>query len=160
MVERDVKVRSFKTDNAITQTVRDGRPEVLVINRAMRDLMRPDVFPWHLSISIQVLAGDANGMPTEKELGPVNETSDAVTAFVLTNQTESGAPNILFLGQSTWNGKRELLFRVHNPDLALALLTDKTWEKWKREWEFQLVQDPEWRLGRPILSLLANEPRN
>ncbi len=160
MTDREAKVRVVKTDNAITQSVRDGRPEVLVINRGMRDLQRPDVFRWHLFISIQVLKADENGMPTAAELGPVNETSDAVTEFVLRNETENGAPNILFLAQSTWNGKRELMFRAHNPDLALALLTDKTWDKWKREWEFKLVEDPEWLYGRPILSLLANEQRN
>lgn len=160
MTDREAKIRAVKTDNAITQTVRDGRPEVLVINRGMRDLTRPDIFPWNLSISVQVLKADANGMPTDAELGPVNDTSDAITEFVLANKTEGGAPNILFLAHSTWNGRRELVFRVHDPDLALALLADKTWEKWKREWEFQLVEDPEWRLGRPILSLLANEQRN
>lgn len=154
-----VTISPVRTDNAIFQTERMGRPEILVVNRGLADFAHPELFAWHLSIAIPAQALDENALPTAEELGPLNETSDAVTAFVLESRTERDAPNILFLAQSTWAGTRELIFRVHDSDAALLLLSKKTFEKWARDWEFQLSEDPEWKLARPITGLFGKAER-
>jgi hypothetical protein len=160
MPDRGVRIKPFKTETAIIQTERDGRPEVLVVNKALRDFAHPEVFRWHLSIAIPAHAFDkTNGMPAPEEIETLNEVSDAVATFVLANRTERGAPNVLFLAHSTWRATRELMFRVHDGDLALTLLAKKTWESWKRDWEFQLVEDPEWKLAKPVTGLFATADR-
>lgn len=155
----NVTIAAVRTDNAIFQLERDRRPEILVVNRALRGFTHPELFTWHLSIVIPAHAVDENALPTAEELVPLNETSDAVTAFVLANQTDRGSPNILFLAQSTWRGTRELIFRVHDSDAALLLLSKKTFETWKRDWEFQLIDDPAWERAKPITDLFAQAER-
>lgn len=151
----NISIPAVPADNAVFQTERDGRPEVLVVNKALHNFAYPDLFRWHLSVAIPAKAVDDNGMPAGEELELVNESSDKVTEFVLENRTQRGAPNALFLSHSTWNGLREVTFRVHDPEAALALMAKKTFDTWARDWEFQLVEDPEWKLAAPLTNLFA-----
>jgi hypothetical protein len=134
--------------------VRDGRPELLVINKGLRHLSRPELFGWHLQIAIPYQA-EANGMPTQDEAAILNQVSDAVTVFVLEARTQRDAPNALFFAQSTWGGVRSLHFRVHNGQLALDLLETKTNEQWERDWHYRLLEDPDWIQCTPFTKLLG-----
>lgn len=155
MSDSSVTIKAVTTDNAVMQTIRDGRPELLVLNRSVANFDRHELFTWHLGIAMRAQAVDTDGMPAPGEIEIVNEVSEAVTMFVLAGKTPLGAPNVLFLAQSTWNGVRELLFRVHDPVAAIELISKKTFETWKRNWEFLIEEDPEWQKVRALTNSLA-----
>jgi len=154
MANETTKIKAVKTENVVAQTVRDGLPEVLVVNKGLRHAPQ-SLFQWHLQVAIPYRDADSQGIPTARELAILNPVSDAVTAFVLESRTETDAPNALFFAQSTWNGIRELHFRVHNEGRALKLISKKTFQKWDRDWEFRLLEDPDWGMVAPISNLLA-----
>jgi len=62
-----------------------------------------------------------------------------------------GGRNALFLARETWNDWWQLLYRVHEPDIAAAFLqaliarSDQ-----RREWEFQMDHDASWASVRPL----------
>jgi hypothetical protein len=157
MPDKTATIKAVKTENVIAQTERAGFPELLVVNKGLRHLKEIELFPWHLQIAIPYRDADAQGMPSPQEAPIIIEVSDAVTAFVLEGRTEHGAPNALFFAQSTWNGIRELHFRVHDEARALELLGKKTYETWARDWEFRMFEDVEWRMVAPISNLLAGD---
>jgi hypothetical protein len=155
MANDTTKIKAVRTENVIAQTVREGQPELLVVNKGLRNLTNPDLFAWHLGVAMRAKAVDANGMPTAEEIAIVNEVSEKIVAFMLESRTEHGAPNALFFAQSTWNGIREVIFRVHDAAAAIKLLGKRTYDKWERDWEFKIVEDPRWEMVAPITNLLA-----
>ncbi len=53
--------------------------------------------------------------------------------------------NALFLARNTWNGERQLLFRVRDPETAnVTLQRLTTGGDEKRHLEYRMWSDPEW----------------
>jgi len=71
-----------------------------------------------------------------------------------------GENNAVFLARITWDGKRELKYRVHDPELVFETLRSLSSRPQQlREWEFKMEDDPEWVLAQPELRLLEKDHR-
>ena len=131
---------------------RNDLPEVIVVNDALLSFQHTEIFPWHLEVNLQAEDLAEKGMPTPEE---------SKLLFEIGNRIESAieGSNALFLARCTWNGLRQLSFRVHDPEVAndalQLLLEDKPHARF---WEFHMHHDPEWHEAGYIFKLfpLAN----
>jgi Family of unknown function (DUF695) len=127
---------------------RGGLPEVIVANDALLAFPHAELFPWHLRVCLEVEETVQNGMPSPAESKLLFGIGDAIEAVVLDGCTQLGAKNALFLARSTWNGVRELelLFQVHDPEIADAALRQLLESRsWPREWEYRMHEDAQWK---------------
>jgi hypothetical protein len=134
---------------------REGLPEILVINDALRDFPHGDIFPWHLAVVIEYRDLADNGMPTPAERERIDAIGEEIDAAILAGRTEHGSDNAIFLARSTWNEMRELLYQVHDPEVAhatLQALVDS--REWERPWEYRMEHEPEWEQAGAVLGLL------
>ena len=142
--------------------VRDGLPEVIVVNDALLSFPHNDIFPWHLRLSIDAKELAENGMPTPDESAILFEVGDELESIVDAGLTANGARNSLFLARSTWNAYREIYFMVHDPEIThqalQALLVSR---QWARPWEYSMSEDRAWEKAGYIFQLFArNRPEN
>ena len=133
---------------------RRGLPEVLLVNDAMRGFAPREIFPWHLSVIIAAVGLAERGMPDPEEQETLNAIGNEIEDALVAAKTEFGAPNVLYLARSTWNGQRELMFRVHDPEIANGVLQAKiASKKWERAWDFRMEADFAWKLTAAITAL-------
>jgi len=67
--------------------------------------------------------------------------------------------NGVFVARATWNAGRQLIYYVHDPELANRLLQRRlNVSPARREWEFILEKDVEWREAQPYLELARLVP--
>ena len=126
---------------------RSGLPEIVVVNEALLGFQHTKVFPWHLEVTIEANDLAEQGMPTPDESAVLFELGDRIEGAVL-------GRNALFMARSTWNGIRQLLFRVHDPEITHAALQAILAEQPPiREWRYRMEQDREWALAGPIFKL-------
>lgn len=139
---------------ALIDTKREGKPEVLVVNQALLSFAQIEIFPWHLCLWIEAQDLVENGMPSSTDSELLFRIGDEIESTVLSGTNSHGSQNALFLARSTWDGSRELLFQVHDPEVAhqalQALLASRTWD---REWDYQMESDPEWSNAAYIFQL-------
>lgn len=133
---------------------RSGLPEVIVVNRSLLSFDDKGVFCWHLLISLEALDLADNEMPTP---------ADSKELFSLADRMESliEGENALFLSRGTWNGVREIQFRVHNPDVTDTVLKGLLAEKPDlRKWSYSIHPDPNWVEAAKVFQLfpLAEGP--
>ena len=119
-------------------TTRAELPEVVVVNDALLSFIHTKIFPWHLEITIDAKALAEHGMPTPDESAVLfqlgDELEDALVGY-----------NAIFLARSTWNGFRQLSFRVHDPEVADHLLRRLVAvEPPLRPWDYHMQHDPDW----------------
>jgi hypothetical protein len=138
----------------LIKTSRAGKPAVVVVNSALRVSTARSSFSWHLEVSIDCRELALHGMPNERESKVLHELEDLITPLV-----EAGN-NAVFLARITWDGKRELKFRVHDPELAFETLQELSSRPDQvREWRFEINEDPRWDLAAPELQLLEKDRR-
>ena len=93
-------------------------------------------------------------MPDPEEQETLNAIGDGLEDALVAALTEFGSPNVLSFARSTWDGQRELMFRVHDPEIANAVLQAKIASKtWERHWDFRMEEDRSWKLTAPIMAL-------
>ena len=125
----------------------DELPGVGVITSSLRDFKYRAVFPWHLSVMIQYHDLIDNGMPSVKER---NETDPFCNELEdLLKGDDPDKPNGLFLGRLTWNGTRELIWKIHDPEIAdkeLKRIIET--EEHPRPFDYKMEIDSDWDLSK------------
>lgn len=154
MTDQTVSITVPEPIFTLVDTTREGKPEVIVINRALLAFSHIEIFPWHLRLLIEAQDLVENNMPSPSESELLFRIGDEIESVVLSGRTSHGSQNGLFLARSTWDGSRELLFLVHDPEVThqalQALLGSRHWE---REWNYQMESDPEWSNAANIFQL-------
>jgi hypothetical protein len=121
-----------------------GMPGLAVINSALRAFEPKLVFAWHLSLTLRFSDLIANGMPSREERAVTEPFEDMLEARFKGDEREK--PNAVFLARITWNGTRELVYRVYNPEPIDALLKQIISAKsHPRDFDYRLAHDPEWK---------------
>jgi hypothetical protein len=120
------------------------------VNEALLAFQHAEVFQWHLEVRIEARDLAEQGMPTPDESAVLFEFGDRIEAGIV-------GRNALFLARSTWNGLRELVFRVHDPKVADAVLRELLEERPPvREWHYEMRQDSDWALAGIIFRLFPD----
>src|SRR5690606_8079643 len=115
-------------------------PGVAVVNSALRDFEPKEVFAWHLSIMLDLEDLVDNGMPSENEVDVIDNYGDFLDDMIKGKNKEK--PNALFLARITWNGTRELIWRVYDPEIADKFLKDLIAEgNQVREFDYRMDND-------------------
>ena len=130
---------------SVINFIQEDMPGVGMINTALRSFEGREVFAWHLSLMIELEDLIENGMPSYAEREVIEALESSLTAELI---FPSDKPNALFLGRITWNSTRELLWRVFDPDVANQVLQKVLDDKnYRREFDFKMEHDPEWKLA-------------
>jgi len=154
MNDDSVTIAYPEAEFALFNTSREDFPAAVVVNAALRHFPRRDIFPWHLSVLIFPTALAGQGMPTHAESAILDAVGDEIEHCILEHH------NGLFLARETWNGRRQLLYRVHDPERANTDLQALTAEAVaKREWKFRMEHDASWSFAEPYLMLFESAPR-
>lgn len=119
----------------------DGKPAVICVNGGLCGFEPKIVFGWHLSIQF-TLQGTDNGLPSKDELDLLYTFEDGLNNALKDSEEK---PNALFLGTCNWNDRREIMFRVNNPEIADGILS-KICERNEtpRAFHYEMDHDPEW----------------
>ena len=136
-------------DYSLLSTSLEGLPVVLVVNSTLVHFEPKDKFPWHLSIIIDVQDLAERGMPTSKESELLTTLSEQMDYEL----TKDG--NALFFVRQTWNGHKQLLFRVMDPKLTDTTLKSLLSTHNIREWEYRMDHDGDWNLAKIYFDVLA-----
>jgi Family of unknown function (DUF695) len=140
---------------------RSGKAEVVVINDSLLSFVHTDIFPWHLRVIMQATDLIDNGMPSPEESEILFSIGDEIEKVVDHGRTEHNSQNALFLARSTWDGIRELLFQVHDPEVAhvalQALLQSRVWA---RKWNYKMENDPQWSVAAHLFQLFPQARGN
>lgn len=135
-----------KDSAVILQGESEGFPELRVINQALDGFAGAAAFPWHLSLIIDMVEKHDVGLPTSAE-------TEVLKAFAkeLRNHLEADA-NAAFLASVTWNGTRQLVFRVRDPEVANTYLTRVTADPSPtRQFDYRMEKDAAWALAEQYL---------
>jgi len=135
-----VRIELPEPHYTLFDAVRSGKPEIIVVNDALLTFRHTDIFPWHLEVTIDARDLADNGMPTPEESKVLFEMGDRIEKAI-------EGTNALFLSRSTWNGCREISFRVHDPEIANTTLQDLIEKLAIRPWEYEMKSDPGWSLA-------------
>ena len=152
MIDKFIRVVVSEPHFTLFNSDRAGLPEVIVVNDALLSFQHTEVFQWHLEVNIEAKDLAERGMPTPEESLVLFELGDMIESSI-------EGKNALFLARSTWNGLRQLSFRVHDPEIANATLQSLLAnEPHARPWEFRMHHDLVWHEAGYIFKLfpLAN----
>jgi hypothetical protein len=132
---------------AILEWQDEGLPAICVVNQALANFEPKVVFGWHLSIILTCEQLGDNGMPTLDEKQILDQFGDELDCDL------KAEGNALFLARITWNGTRQLLYRVYDPDVAneylIGIINKKTQV---REFDFRMENDDTWKFAKYYLS--------
>lgn len=124
----------------------ENLPAICVVNQALANFEPKVVFGWHLSIILTCEKFADNGMPTRDE----KEILDRFGVDLDRHLKADG--NALFLARITWNGTRQLLYRVYDPEIAneylMGIINN---DGQMREFDFRMEQDHTWELAKYYL---------
>ncbi len=105
------------------------------------------MFAWHLSIVVECQDLAENGMPTGDESEILNQIGDEF------DEKLKADGNALFLARITWNGTRQFLYRIYDPEVANQYLSDIIEsESNLRPFEYRMQGDEAWELTKYFLA--------
>jgi len=120
-------------------------PCITGVNIGLADLEAKVVFGWHLSVIFNFNDIADNGMPSPTEVEDVKPWEDELDKVFI---GDIGKPNALFLGRVTWNGTRELMYRVFEPEpihqYLAGIIEAKSHPRW---FGYRIDPDSEWELA-------------
>ncbi|MCR9093288.1 MAG: DUF695 domain-containing protein [bacterium] len=129
------------------------KPAVATVNSALVGFAHRDIFRWHLSLIVDFSDLIENDMPSESEREIVDAFGDELDAGL---KAPPELPNALFLARMTWNGTRQLLYRIYDPEQANAYLQSVIAEKkHPRPIDYRMEDDPEWRHAKWFLDAVS-----
>jgi hypothetical protein len=126
------------------------RPGFATVNTALRGFERRAAFSWHLSVLICCDDLVENRLPSADEQKVLYEFEDRLASFI----TADG--NALFLARVTHDARREIIWRVQEPEALHSVLKEILASKdYPREFDYRIESDPQWRktewhLKRPL----------
>jgi Family of unknown function (DUF695) len=132
----------------------EGLPAVVAVDASLDDARRSKIRPWHLSIIMRC-----------QDCGPKKLPSAAEVAVLDTEERDfeqrlCADGNARLLARVTWNGTRQFLYRVKDPELANDALQDKiTKRAHARPFDYRMERDDAWVLGGRFLdSAMGRNP--
>ncbi len=114
-------------------------PGFATVNSALKEFEPKVVFSWHLSVLIRCtqLVEDRHPSSTEQEL--LYEFEDKLAPLI------KAKDNALFLARVTHDAHREIIWRIHDPEVANSVLRSILETKdYLREFEYHMDEDPKW----------------
>jgi hypothetical protein len=121
----------------VSETDFDGFPLIANINLALRDCPHREATPWLLSISTPLSRPTPKGLPSRQE-------ADALNGWEAAVEREIGVVPFVFVGRVTWNGNRELLYYLKEPESPVRRLQALIDSRSTRPFAFRCEKDEAW----------------
>lgn len=136
--EEDFQILTFK---------QEGLKGIAVINKNLKHFEPKEVFYWHCSILLEFQHLIEDEMPSVSERLKAEEFEAWLDKRI--KEEHKDKPNALFLGRITWNGTRELIWRVHDAEKTNKLLNDLViMDIHGMHFDYRIDDDKEWYLAR------------
>lgn len=117
----------------------DGKTDVWLVNTALIAFPEKALFPWRLSIIIEMEETHEIGLPTAAEQRVLGGLGTALSALLKEND------NAVFVGSGSCNGMRQMLYHIRDPEAAHRALTAFVASPAAtRAMEYRMDQDAEW----------------
>jgi hypothetical protein len=127
--------------------IREEMPGVAIFNAGLLDFEPQEVFGFHLGLTVWYDNPDGEGMPSEVEMLVLNNFEDELSSNIAGPDGER--PNALLVGRTTWNGTRDLFWRVFDPEPVHHYLQELIHlESHPREFNYEMEPDAEWKLSQ------------
>ena len=134
---------------SVLQGTRDGLPAIVVFDAGLSPDTDKGRFQWLITISIPIEEPNENGLCDSDESEALGELEDALLERVAPSDYR-------YVARITWNGTREILFYVADPDSVLQLIEGQ-YENLEEAPDIQIGKDfdPEWEEYSELLSQLT-----
>lgn len=130
----------------IIEFIQENFPGIAYVNRSLEDFQPKEVFPWHLSIMLDIQDIVKNGMPSKNERELLDEYGEILDRNI--KGQDKDKPNALFLARITWNKTRELIWRVYDPGIANNYLQQVISDNSSpRPFDYRIDPDEDWKLA-------------
>jgi hypothetical protein len=130
-----------------------GLSAICLVNKGLLEFQRNQknkaVFGWQLRITVDLKQYAPNGLATDSERKILDAFFQQMDAPI------KGNHNALWLGRVTWNKTQELIWRVHNPQVANDIIMDLIeTEKHERPFDYSIDPDEKWEKAAWLLDPL------
>ncbi|MFV2056200.1 MAG: DUF695 domain-containing protein [Thiohalomonadales bacterium] len=133
--------------------IQDDLPGIASVNVALTDFEPMVVFGWHLSLLIQYQDHVKNELPSRAEQDILYEFEDYLQPLI----KDKG--NGLFLARVTQGGNRELIWRIHKPEIANEVLRSiMNTKKSLRPIDYRIDPDKNWDKAKWYLDGSNSQP--
>ena len=136
---REVKVELPEDEYVLLEWKEKDLPCIAMVNIGIRGFEPKEIFCWHLSVIIDFDELIENGMPSIEEREVVEPFCDKLEKEIC------AGGNALFLARETWNGTRQLVWRVYDPEIAndhLQFIIKQN--LYPRQFDFHMEEDFDW----------------
>jgi uncharacterized protein DUF695 len=114
-------------------------PGIATINSALKGFEHKMFFSWHLSVLIRCVQLVEERLPSPEEQNLLYEFEDKLDPLI------KAKGNALFLARVTHDARREIIWRVRDPEAANSALREILLTKdYRREFEYRMDEDPKW----------------
>jgi hypothetical protein len=114
-------------------------PGFATVNSTLKRFEPKTAFPWHLSVLINCVELVEERLPSRQEQDLLYAFEDKIDPLI------KAEGNAVFLARVTHDGRREVIWRVHDQKRANALLLRILNAKdYAREFEYRFDDDPSW----------------
>lgn len=114
-------------------------PGFATINIALNGFEPKPAFPWHLSLLIKCVDLIDNQLPSPNEQNTLYKFEDELDQLIKANG------NALFLARVTHDGRRELIWRVRDPELTNSIVQKILRARdYPREFDYRVEEDQQW----------------
>jgi hypothetical protein len=122
-------------------------PGFATVNTALKAFEPKPTFPWHLSLLVQCVDLVDNRLPSPGEQQCLYTFEDKL------HQLIERSCNAVFLARVTHDARRELIWRIRDPEVANSILQDILQTKnHPRAINYRMEEDPEWQKASWYLS--------
>ncbi|CAM2005998.1 DUF695 domain-containing protein [Acanthopleuribacter pedis] len=118
---------------------KEGLPAHLLVNIALRDRSHASAYPWLLTVSFPFTAPNEWGLCSKEESDRLYDCED-----LLLEQLSSD--EYCYLGHVSWNGSRDCMLYVGQPDGVLQKITLAMEKIPYKELKVTKTHDPDWSL--------------
>ena len=126
-----------------------GMSALCLVNKSMLQFEHKALFDWHCSLTLDLADCGDNGMPSAQERDQLNAFFTKIDGLIKANN------NAVWLARVTWNKTQELIWRVHNPQLAndiIQAIISK--EDHPLPFDYRIEPDTDWSAAAWLLDPL------
>jgi len=123
---------------ALLEAEMSGRRLIANINLSLRTFTDKYRFPWFLSLSTTLKESDQDGLATKTEADALDSWEDQIESAIASDG------DFKFIGRVTWNGHRELLYHLREPEATVSALQRLIDAGETRPFAFRCERDEAW----------------
>jgi len=128
----------------------NGKPCTALINEGYKDFKRKKEFPLSLFITINTIEKDSNGHPVDKEAEIFNALENEILS-------ELGTETVCYVGQTTMDGYRDMMFYIASKDqIKISDKLKSIKQKEPRIKSFTFENDSDWEAVSEFYDAILN----